>query len=474
MPPVTLIPVVLVLLHAVGLAFAVDAVMKVRTAQGTVAWIIALILIPYIAIPLYLVFGRRKFFGYARARRRGLTEIDEVAKTLVDNLRPFVPDFDPSNQTRIALMKLARLPATRGNRVDLLVDGEKTFDAILSAIDDARDYILFQYYILRDDTLGKRVHDALTRARARGVRIHLLYDELGSMGLPAIYLATLVDAGAECSPFRADLGRRQPFRINFRNHRKVVVVDGRLAFVGGLNVGDEYLGLHEKLKPWRDTHVAIRGPAVQCVQLAFVEDWYWVHGRVPKLEWSPRPDETSDAVALVIPSSPADDLETCSLLYSQVAASARTRLWLASPYFVPDRALVGSLQLAALRGVDVRVIVPEISDAEMLRLSAFTFYDEVIPSGVKLFRFQAGFLHQKVALADSLVLVGSANLDNRSFRINFEITILVDHEPFAQQVSEMLKADLSKSVPVAKDDFQSRTFWFRFKCRVARLMAPIQ
>jgi len=342
------------------------------------------------------------------------------------------------------------------------------------AIEQATDYILVQFYVYRDDGVGKRLQSALLTARERGVRVYLLYDEIGSYDLPAAYLKALTDVGCECSGFRTKARKQRPFRINFRNHRKIVICDGRIAFVGGHNVGDEYVGLHKTLTPWRDTHLAISGPAVQCVQLAFLEDWHWAKQVLPKLEWKPLASKTGDATVLIVPTGPADEIETCSLLFTQLADSTRSRLWIASPYFVPDEQLVGSLQLAGLRGVDVNVIIPEIADRALPRLSSFTYYREMFPAGVKLYRYQAGFPHQKVVLADDLACIGTANIDNRSFRINFEISVVVKDEAFASRVADMLTADLSRSRPVGEQEYEQRPFLFRFACRVARLLAPIQ
>lgn len=459
--------------QALGLWLAVDVVMRGRTAQGSVAWALALILLPWLSVPLYLVFGERKFAGYVRARRRGRSGIDAVARTLSEQLGPFMPPL-PGDGALPALTKLARQPFTAANQLDLLVDGNTTFEAIIAAIEGASTYVLVQFYIFRADGIGQRLQTSLLNARSRGVRVYLLYDEIGSFGLPRSYLDTLAGAGCECSGFRTKPRKQRPFRINFRNHRKIVVVDGRAAFVGGLNVGDEYLGLHPTLTPWRDTHVRVRGPAVQCVQLTFLEDWYWATRVVPPLEWSPEPADSPGARVLVAPSGPADELDACSLMFTAIANSARRRLWFASPYFVPDEQLLGALQLAALRGVDVRVIIPEKSDNRLAWLSAHSYYDELLPTGVKIYRYQKGFNHQKVVLCDDLACVGTANLDNRSFRINFEITMVIADPEFAGRVAEMLESDLARSRPTDPADFGKRPFWFRLACRTARLFAPIQ
>jgi len=465
---------VAIAVEGLALGMAVHSVMRGRTAQGTVAWTMSLIFLPWLALPLYLVLGDRKFSGYVRAKTKGAEELDKIAKVLKQALLPFAPHETKIASSTLALEKLAHLPFTRGNQVDLLINGKATFDALIQAIDEATSYVIVEFYIFRDDGVGRRLHASLLNARKRDVRVYLLYDEFGSYSLPSSYLKALTDAGCECSGFRTTPRKRRPFRINFRNHRKIVVVDGSVALVGGHNVGDEYLSLHKKLTPWRDTHVAIRGPAVQCVQMAFLEDWFWATRKVPELDWQPQAAKNGDTIVLIAPSSPADEIDTCSLLFTQIATSAKKRLWFASPYFVPDESLTSALQLAGLRGADTKVIIPDLADRLGPKLSSFTFYDELFPAGVKLYRYQHGFTHQKVAVADDVTCVGTANLDNRSFRINFEITAVVADAEFAAQAAEMLANDLQQSRAVERTEFRDKPFWFRFACRLSRLMSPLQ
>ena len=254
-----------------------------------------------------------------------------------------------------------------------------------------------------------------------------------------------------------------------------MVVDGRVAFVGGLNVGDEYMGRNAKIGPWRDTHVKLTGPSVHAVQLAFLEDWHWAADALPELDWSPRPAESGAQDVLVLPSGPADQLETCGMFFVHAINSARRRLWIASPYFVPDVQVVCALQLAALRGVDVRIMLPQNPDHLLVYLSAFSYLEEAEQTGVRVYRYQPGFMHHKVLLADDrLGVVGTANLDNRSFRLNFEISIVVDDPQFTAELAEMLERDFANCREVTADELRERSFWFRLAVRVARLTGPIQ
>ncbi|CAM2065795.1 cardiolipin synthase [Sulfidibacter corallicola] len=307
------------------------------------------------------------------------------------------------------------------------------------------------------------------------MRVYLLYDDLGSVEPPEVSLDQVRMAGGYVASFRTALGLGKRFQINFRNHRKIVVVDGTKAFVGGHNVGDQYLGRNDYFGRWRDTHIWIEGPAVPCIQLSFLEDWHWATQETLELRWSPRAVAIPGQKVLVLPWGPADELNTGSLFFVHVIHQARERLWIASPYFVPDDQVVAALELAVIRGVDVRILVPQKPDHLLVYLSGFTYIEEMAPSGVKFYRYQPGFLHQKVMLVDDdVAAVGTANLDYRSLYINFEMTLLSVDRTFATEVAEMLEQDFRDARQIGVEEFEARPIWFRVAARVARLLAPLQ
>ena len=335
--------------------------------------------------------------------------------------------------------------------------------------------MLVEFYIVRDDGLGRRLKDKLIEKARQGIRVYFVYDEMGSKGLPRRYLEDLRGAGAEITPFGTTQGWTNLFQFNFRNHRKIVVVDGEVAWVGGHNVGDEYLGLDPKMSPWRDTHVRIEGPAVLGAQAAFLLDWCWATGRVLELGWDPNPSPSAERQALVFATGPADDLETAKLVFAHVINAARSRVWIATPYFIPDPAVSTALQLAALRGVKVRVLVPKHNDSQLVRFASFWFMQELDGVGIEFWQLREGFMHQKVMLVDDdLAIVGTHNFDNRSFLLNFEVSALVYDQGFAREVEMMLAADMGRADPLDPSSFASKPFWFRFAMRLARLSAPIQ
>lgn len=448
--------------------------MHVRTSQGTIAWVISLLLLPFLAIPLYWLLGRNRFAAYVGGRRNRDGQLRRLAESMHQRLLGLEVDIPEDDAFERAARLLGGLPFTRGNRLQLLIDGDQGFERIFAAIGNARDYLCVNFFIVKNDRIGRRFQQALIdRARA-GVRVYFLFDEIGSHKLPNRYLAELRDAGVECESFGVNRHWWSRLQLNFRNHRKIVVCDGHVAFIGGLNVGDEYLGRNQRFGAWRDTHLELRGPVVEAVQLVFVEDWFWATQRLPDLTWNSESD-AADQIAAVIPTGPADPADSWQLVVAEAANTARKRLWITSPYFVPDEGVLTALQAAAIRGVDVRILLPERPDHLLVWLSGFSYYDQSLPFGIRLFRYHRGFLHQKVMLIDDrLAAVGTANLDNRSFRLNFEITAFCTNDRFIVAVREMLENDFAHSHEASLDDFARRSFLFRAACRAARLLAPVQ
>jgi len=504
------------LAYAAGIGTALDAVMRARTPQGGTAWVFALIAFPVVTLPLYWIFGRSRFDDYtermkafdeatgdllaeARACAIGRTVVTPAlsgldadtegsvgAATLarVGDLVPATAGPGPAESTGtvptsreegddIAFSTMSTLPFTSGNEAHVLVDGDATFDALFAAVDRAERYVFVQFYTVRDDRIGRAFAERVEAAAARGVRVCFLYDGIGSLGLPRAFPRRLERAGVEVGVFTGPRSWLKKLRLNFRNHRKITVVDGREAFVGGLNLGDEYLGRDPTLSPWRDTHLHVRGPSVQGLQLSFVRDWYYATRRFADAEWTPTL-AAADQHAMILASGPADEIETCGLLFAHAIESAERRLWIATPYFVPDGRVLGALQLAALRGVDVRLIVPAQSDSVLFKYVPYAFIDDVECVGVKVYLHRPGFMHQKVVLVDDTYgLVGTANFDNRSFRLNFEATAVVRDADFCAELDAMLRADLAQATPFTGADLAAKPWWFRFAAQATHLLAPV-
>ena len=468
--------ILIALIHLAGLLTALRAIMGVRTAQGAIAWAIALITVPYLSLPAYLIFGRNKFHGYTVRRRAAFFKTNPLAKNCAKQLVERGLLAAPDRNRAFLVERLVNLPFTTHNEAELLIDGEATFRSILAGIDQARAYILIEFYILRDDATGRGLQQRLIAKAREGVAVYMLYDEIGSKELSASYQEELAAAGVAIHPFNTRQGPSNRWQLNFRNHRKIVVVDGRSAWIGGLNIGDEYLGRDPEVGIWRDTHVKLTGPSVAGAQIAFLEDWHWATHEVLSLRWEMEPAPSgAQSIALCVPSGPADSLETCTLFFLHAINSAKERLWIASPYFVPDEQFISALQLAALRGVDVRVLIPHKSDNALVQLSIWSYVAELEAVGIRMFQHREGFMHQKVMLIDDhFATIGTANFDNRSFRLNFEITAAVVDQEFAGLVQRMLENDFAGSHLITTAELAARGWWFRLSSRVARLMAPVQ
>ena len=479
----------MVFAHALGFFLSIQAVMQTRTEQGAVAWAIALNTIPVAAVPAWFVFGSNEIDAYHSAMRVGRDEIRPLAEKLIRNLDQATADLQENgdrgrgaftgNHSEVLsrLGMIGSLPPMAGNSAKLHIDGNATYVAIHDAISEAQEYILIQFYIFRDDDTGKGIRDSLVERAREGVSVYLLVDNLGSRALSDGFIESMEGEGIKVRYFMGAEGSTSRFQLNFRNHRKIVVVDGKRGFLGGLNVGDEYLGKDPNLTPWRDTHMEWRGPVVKSLQIPFAEDWRWATGELlDQLDWEIRPgDVAGEADALVLATGPADPFDNCAMGFLTLINGARDRLWLATPYFVPDDKTVTALQLAAMRGVDVRVIVPDLNDSKLVYLSSFSYFKELEKAGVMIYRYQKGFMHQKVMVVDdSLSVIGSANLDNRSFRLNFEVTGIVSDTAFNAEVSRMLETDLANSKLTGFDALAEKPFLFRLSVRLARMLAPIQ
>ena len=454
-----------------GVVAAIKAAQHAHTAQGAVAWAIALIMMPWIALPAYLFIG---------PPRPGAFENDQAtlrADAYAGLFAGAIPDeaIAPVSPTWRVLERFAPTPILYSGPPRLLIDGDQVFEAVFDLIAAAKRHIVVQFYIFRDDGLGRRLHEALVRRAREGVDVRVIYDGIGARNVPGAYWDGLREAGVGVQEFH--LIRRLPkmLRLNYRNHRKLVAADGRIAIVGGPNVADEYLGLDPAFGDWRDTAVEITGPAAHVAQAAFDVDWLWAGGAPCAREAAPpSPEDELTTPVLMLPTGPADTLPACSLTLMHLIVSATSRLWLTTPYFVPDLDVLSALKLAALKGVDVRVMIPDRPDHTIVWLAGFAYADEITRAGVKLYRYQAGFMHQKVMLVDDHVsAIGTVNFDNRSLHLNFENTAILFDMDFATETAAMLEADFARSKLVNEEGYAAFSPVVRMLAPATRLLAPL-
>ncbi len=457
------------LLHTVGTLLALHALMRRHSPQGTLGWMLALAFLPALAIPFYLVLGAGTI---GRRRRKRQLPRQSVLRLLERSL--------PWQQAAIGPERpLARLTGEMpcgGNSIQVLEGSRESYHELEHLLEQAQQSILIEFFIIRNDRAGTRLRALLEQAAARGVHVCVIYDEIGSYKLPLGYLRRLRHAGVRVASFN---GRRYWWssflRLNYRNHRKLVVVDGKTALIGSLNVGIEYMHL-DNAPYWRDTFVRLQGPIVSHASLSFADDWHRATQEDISAHLASAPVEPAGMeICQLLPSgpdnSPANAWHTALL---ELIDNAAHRLWLASPYFVPDAAVIYALQRAALRGVDVRLLIPHSSDSHLAQLAMLTYLPSLLSCGVRVLAYTRGFLHEKVTLVDeAFCCIGTANLDERSLSLNFELTLLMRGSTMAQQVATMLEADMRHSIPLTHRDWEASPLPRRLAARLCRLLSPV-
>ena len=464
----------LFVMQLTGLVLAGRVILSDRSTQGTIAWVLSLILLPLIAVPAYVLFGRNRLGSYIQSRRRVDQQFDRHHTVDPEHPEGIVDKKSGSFARWQILEELAKVPLTQGNSIEYLFHGPDTFDSIRNGIKAARSYVIVQFFIYRDDEVGRPIIDLLKKKAAEGVRVYFMVDAIGSRALPRSFFDEIEKEGIETGVFLPGRTLRGRLRLNFRNHRKVVVVDGFEAWVGGNNVGVEYIGKSKRFGPWRDTHVHVRGPVVNAIQLTFLEDWFWVTRTMPELHWESVSAQPENVHALHLATGPADLGDNCTLAYVHMINQASERLWIHSPYFVPSEEIIVALQLATLRGVDVRILLPGKFDKRLVWISSFYFSALSRLDKVRFFRYKKGFFHSKMMLVDDeLVTVGTVNFDNRSFRINFENTLILQSQGLVEQGRIQMEEDFKNSHEDPVDALATRSLPFKLAAHAVRLLAPL-
>ena len=477
------ISVSVILLHAAVILAVL--VVEQRQPSATLAWMLSIAFLPGVGLGAYLLFGMQRAKRMARTvqgcsqRVQGLLDKHHVTQHLAQSER--IPPEARTDDLLALGRRLASTPHSFDNHCRILPDAEQTYASMQDAIETARHHVHVEFYIIQPDATGRALRDLLVQRARAGIEVRVLYDAVGSILLPSGFWRELEQAGGEVEVFRPiwkliGLFHRR-YRLDFRNHRKIVVVDGEVGFTGGINIGREYLGLDRDVGDWRDTHVRIDGPAVLSLQAAFAEDWSLACDRMLDSESyfpEPPPDRDGGHVVQIVDSGPDRTWSPIAFVHAHAIALARQRLWLSSPYFVPAPQIEDALISAALRGVDVRLLLPSRSDSLVVQFAARSYYPRLLEAGVRIFEYERGFLHAKTLLADDWVgSIGSANMDMRSFHLNFELNAFVHGPDFCAQLADQFEQDLDRSREVTLDVVRRRSFPKRLLCATARLLSPL-
>lgn len=471
----------LLILIAFIFQIATILIVEFRNPGKAIAWMFILFLIPIIGFILYY-FMAQEYKKRRTLRRRG-TSIFQMVKERVFRQSKVIqyisemgsPAF--SDQTRLfgLLTKISENPITGYNVVKVMSESEKIFAAMLAAMEKATHHIHLEFYIFRHDGIGTKFQEILIRKAMQGVQVRLIYDGLGSYKLKNTFIAELRHAGVEVRAFLPPWIATLDRRVNYRNHRKILIVDGKVGFMGGINVGDEYLGLSPKLGYWRDTHLQLKGDAVYFLQNTFLDDWSLVSEQVLSDDaYHPPHVCVTNKPVQILTSGPDQHWDTVQELYFGAMSAAKERIWITSPYFIPDPALTTALKTAAVSGVDVKVLIPDQCDSRVVQLASLSYVEELMQAGVKFYQYTKGFVHAKVIIIDSLMgSVGTANMDMRSFFYNFEmIALLFDEESVAELISDF-QHDLEDGKEIDLYTFQLRPKLQKALELLARLISPL-
>lgn len=443
-----------------------------RNPVKSLAWVTVLLVVPMVGLILYIFFGRniQNKRIISRRNRRILRRLTNRSSA---SARQGKPPEHICNRINLA-SSLCGSNYYDGNIVDIFDNGADKIEALLADIRNARRYINLQYYILIDDKVGRRVIDALEERARAGVKVRVIYDHVGSFRLSRKALKEMRRAGVEAYPFFKVVFPPFGTRINWRNHRKIVIIDGRVGYIGGMNIADRYIDGGKMFAMWRDLHLRIQGPAVAALQQSFAVDWNFMGQPLLQETDFAGPSADSPVGLQLVTGGPTTQWMNMTLVFQQVISEARKCVYILTPYFIPTEGLVQALQLAALSKVDVRLIVPQRSDSDMLRWASNSYIMDCLRAGVKVYFYQKGMLHSKAIIVDDdFCTVGSTNFDFRSFEHNFEANMLIYSPEFNARLKAMFFRDMRDSRRVTSAEWRARPLPRRMLESFMRLFSPI-
>lgn len=444
-----------------------------RSPVATLAWIMSLVWLPAVGLVVYYFFGPR------RLRRKKLKR-QEASRLLQRSIAALAEHDDDVSRTQLAQLAVSagEAPPLPIDSFELIVDGDAYYDALEKLILSAEHHVHLEYYIYDDDRAGRRVRDLLVERAKAGVEVRLLIDAIGAYLTPDSLFTPLLEAGGKFARFNpVRFGVMTPRLANFRTHRKLVVVDGVRAMLGGMNISECHAPMYSGAKAWRDTQLCIEGSAVRSLQRIFLEDWLYASSEVLPSSASYLPDvkrSHDGSIAQIVGSGPDHDLYAIYQLFFAAISSAKQRVWISTPYFVPDDPMLVALISAGLRKVDVVILIPEQSDNRVVDFAARSYFADLLRAGVKIHTYRPSMLHAKtIVVDDDLSLIGTANMDNRSFRLNFELMAAVYDHTLNHQLADAFERDLARAEPVTTREVRHERLPVRLAESVSRLLGPL-
>jgi cardiolipin synthase len=476
------ISVIAVFLLNIFLAIALIFLER-RDPTSTWAWLLVIFFIPFFGFFIYLLLGRQLREKHLfRWEGRSKIGIDQLIDYQIEAIEKDTLEFrldDTAHYKDMIYLHLRNNHAvlTQDNDVRVFNDGVAKFDSLIQDLEQAKDHIHFQYYIFKLDTLGTRILNVLIQKAKQGVKVRLLFDDIGSRGLHKRHLQELIDNGGDVEAFfPATMPLINP-RMNFRNHRKIVVIDGRIGYVGGFNVGDEYLGLNKKFGYWRDTHLRIEGSAVHPLQTRFILDWNQASEK-NDIEYAehffPAIPRKGSVGMQIVSSGPDSEWEQIKDGYLKMIFIAKKYIYIQTPYFIPDVSFLDALRIACLSGIDVRIMIPNKPDHMFVYWATYSNVGKLLKAGAKVYIYENGFLHTKqIVVDDELSTVGTANIDVRSFKLNFEVNAFIYDRQKSHELAELFEQDMQLSTELTYEMYLQRSRNIKLKESISRLLSPI-
>ncbi len=471
------------LLFFINILFALAVVfIERKNPSSTWTWLMVLLFLPSIGFILYLFLGqnlkRKRMFMLKKEEKENLTLIIDKQKEFLNNeslikTNPFLSKYSDMMELNLCSDNAFY---TNNNQVTIFIDGKSKFDQLKKNLEAAKLYIHMEYYIIKNDTLGTAILDILCRKAKEGVEVKLLYDGMGCLKVPKSFFANLTQAGGKVACFFPPFLPYINLRVNFRNHRKICTIDGKYAFIGGFNIGDEYLGLSKRFGFWRDTHLFIQGDAIDALQLHFLMDWRFASNEDVFFDskYFPHRTHLGKTGLQMVSSGPDSTFTSIKNGYLKMISKAEKNIYIETPYFIPDDSILEALRIASLSGVDVRIIIPSKPDHPFVYWASTSYMGELLESGVKCFTYTKGFLHSKFLSIDgSISSVGTANLDIRSFTLNFEINAFIYDKNITSKLDGFFMDDLEFCDELTQEKYINRSSVVKFKESVSRLLSPI-
>lgn len=453
--------------------------MEKRDISAAWAWLFVMLLLPGIGFIIYLFFGwklnQRQIFDLKAQKRLGISDMAEYQKRNPKNK----PTLDTNLENDLVQMFLNTDNAilTTKNDLKIFTDGHEKFNSLFEDLKKAKHHINIEYFTIYDDQLGKKLRKILVQKAREGVQVRVLYDLFGSKGSKQKFFKELIQAGGEVTPFMKSKLGYYSFRINFRNHRKIVVIDGSVGYVGGFNIGDQYLGRNKRFGNWRDTHLRLEGSVVLQLQSRFFMDWNASAKRQKvqfSLDYFPQSNVQNNIPMQIVSSGPENDVQKIKQGYIKMIMGAKHSIWIETPYFIPDDALMEALLIAIRSGIEVRIVIPQMPDHPFVYRATEYYVQQLLKAGARIYSYQNGFMHAKTIVVDNMITsVGSANWDIRSFKLNFEANAFMYDPKVAEQIIATIKNDLKDARELDEEYFKQQSSWKKFRQLASRLISPI-